>query len=59
MQTDVTSSTKPAIAKEFTAVLRATSDYTTQKIYADALAVLSNWDGRHDLNDVAPTIFIR
>jgi penicillin amidase len=57
VQTDVTSSTKPGIAKEFTALLRVASDYTTQKIYTDALDVLSNWNGRHELDDVAPTIF--
>ncbi|HUM47913.1 MAG TPA: penicillin acylase family protein [Chitinophagales bacterium] len=57
VQTDVTSVTKPLVAKEFAKVIRASSGHPEGKIAVDALNVLSSWDGRHELNDVGPAIF--
>lgn len=57
VQTDVTSRIKPVVAKEFADVVQSTADYSEEQTAAKALSVLNNWDGRHEVNDVAPTVF--
>ncbi|MBX7109861.1 MAG: penicillin acylase family protein [Chitinophagales bacterium] len=57
VQTDVTSSTKPIVAKEFAAVIRSAKKYADGSVQAAALNALAAWDGRHELNDIAPSIY--
>lgn len=57
VQTDVTSPTKPVIAKEFATVVRSATKYADGSVEEAALTALATWDGRHELNDIAPSVF--
>lgn len=57
IQTDVTSATKPAVAREFASVLQKNYPVEKNTVAADALNALSTWDGRHEVEDIGPTIF--
>ncbi|MGB0524553.1 MAG: penicillin acylase family protein [Flammeovirgaceae bacterium] len=52
-----TSLTSPAIAKEIAAAFKSTP--STDQKYVDAITLLKNWDGSHELDDIAPSVYYK
>ncbi|NOT75901.1 MAG: penicillin acylase family protein [Cyclobacteriaceae bacterium] len=50
---DVVSNMHPAIAKEIASIL----DFTGKPEFKEMAKVLKDWDGDHQLNDVAPSVY--
>ena len=50
---DVVSTTHQAIAKEFADVLASTNN----EVYREIIGILKNWNGNHDVTNVAPSVY--
>ena len=53
MQLDVVSTTHPLVAREIAAVLRSLQ----KKEYEEIIQMLENWNGDHQLSDIAPSVY--
>lgn len=59
MLTDGISSIYPQVAQEFVKVLETDASLTGNKKYREALLLLKEWKGRHDIKSIAPTIYYK